>query len=84
MDVSTDTTARRIGELCVGGDWACANGDLETLGHIAHELAAYTHEPLHCKLAVLADMCRDDPEQAVAAWMRLKEQVLRDNGRPPP
>lgn len=59
------------------------NGDLETLGHIARELAAFAQEPLHCKLAVLADMCREDPDQAVAAWIRLKEQVLRQGQQEP-
>ncbi len=84
MNTVADSTAHKIGELCVGGDWACSNGDLEALGNIARQLAAYAHEPLHCKLAVLADMCRLDPDHAVAAWMRLKKQILDENGRPPP
>lgn len=84
MDVTTDTTALTIGQLCVGGDWACTNGDLETLGYIAGRLAWCVREPLHCELATLAEICRCDPDRAVAAWMRLKDQVLHDDRRPPP
>lgn len=83
MDATGATTVHKIGELCVDGDWACASGDLEALETIARQLATYVHEPLHCKLAVLADMCRLDPDNAVAAWMHLKEQILGDNGSPP-
>lgn len=38
-DMSTDSTTHTRGELCVGGDWACTNGDLETLGYVAGHLA---------------------------------------------
>lgn len=79
MSVNRAAATRTIGELCVGGDWACANGDLETLGHLARELARYAREPLHCELVVLADMCRDDPDQAVSTWMRLKELLLGEH-----
>lgn len=87
MDAIAGTTMHRIGELCLAGDWACTCGDLEALENIARQLAAYAHEPLHGKLAGLADMCRldpDNPDNAVAAWMHLKEQILGDNGSPPP
>ncbi|HSK05072.1 MAG TPA: hypothetical protein VK932_27675 [Kofleriaceae bacterium] len=81
---SVDSRTRTISELCIEGDRACTNGDLETLGDIAGHLAGYAHEPLHCELMGLAGMCRHDPDRAVVAWMRLKEQVLRGDGRPPP
>ena len=68
-----DETRHEIGKLCLGGDWACAHGDLETLGHIAQSLTAYAHEPLHCELLALADLCRCDSDRATAAWVRLKE-----------
>ncbi len=64
-----------IGELCVGGDWACANGDLETLAVIADQLAALAHEPLHCELVELSQLCKRDPDRAVAAWLELKPRV---------
>jgi hypothetical protein len=67
--------ARTIAKLCVGGDWACAHGDLAALGDIADRLADYAPETLHCELVALADQCRCDPDGAVAVWMRLKEQV---------
>ena len=74
----SDDTNRTIGQLCVGGDWACADGDLETLGHIAGRLATYADEPLHCRLVDLADLCRSDPTRAITVWMQLKEQIQRD------
>jgi len=72
---SEDTHA--IGKLCVGGDWACAHGDIEALGYIAGRLAEYTRESLHGELVELADLCRCDSDRAVATWLRLKKQVLR-------
>ncbi|HSN30881.1 MAG TPA: hypothetical protein VLT45_31550 [Kofleriaceae bacterium] len=70
-----DDTDHAIGTLCVGADWACSNGDLETLSNIALQLAAYAPEPLHCKLMMLADLCRSTPDSAVAVWLELKEQM---------
>ena len=68
-------TPRAIGELCFGGDWACAHGDLSALGYIARRLAEYAHEPLHCELVALADSCRCNPDHATAAWVRIKDLV---------
>ena len=73
-----------VGELCVGGDWACSNGDLETLRHIATRLAAYADEQLRCELATLVELCRCDPDRAVAAWLRLRPRVIHDGDRPMP
>jgi len=72
------TTARTIGQLCVGGDWACAHGELEALGDVAERLADYTREPLHRELVELSMLCHSDPQQATALWTRLKTQVLED------
>ena len=72
------STARTVGQLCVGGDWACAHGELEALGDVAERLADYTREPLHHALVELSMLCRRDPQQATALWTRLKPQVLRD------
>lgn len=77
------TMPRTIGQLCVGGDWACAHGELEALGEIAERLADYTYEPLHCELVALSMLCHSDPEQATATWLRLKTQVLRGVASPP-
>jgi hypothetical protein len=73
-----EPATRTIGKLCVGGDWACANGDLEALGDVAVQLADFTLEPLHHELVALSALCRSDPERVSAAWMRLKLQVLLD------
>lgn len=67
--------ADAIGTLIVGGDWACAHGDLEALGDIARRLAEIPSEPLHCELVALADTCRSDPDRATDAWVRLKQLV---------
>lgn len=73
---NNDGARRAIGKLCVGADWACTTGDLGTLSSIAAELAAYVPEPLHCKLTKLADICRSDPDDAVAIWLQLKDALL--------
>lgn len=75
-------TARAIGELCIGGDWACARGDFSTLRHIARCLAAHAPEPLHCELIALANTCSDDPERAAALWsrLRLEDRLFRSAG----
>lgn len=64
----------------MGGDWACAHGDLSTLGHISRCLADYTRNSLHRELLVLAELCHHDPELATAAWFRLKELVQHSGG----
>jgi hypothetical protein len=68
---------RRIGELCFGGDWACAHGDVSGLRDIASRLSDYAPEPLHCQLQELSDVCRYDPERATALWTALKDQVYQ-------
>jgi hypothetical protein len=76
---STSTaTARTIGKLCVGGDWACANGDFGGLRHVAQQLADYVPEPTHCELATLADACDADPDRAAELWQRLKRGLYRE------
>ncbi|HEY0478609.1 MAG TPA: hypothetical protein VGD37_13920 [Kofleriaceae bacterium] len=74
---SRDPLARTVGKLCVGGDWACAHGDLEALGDVASRLVRCTPEPLHKDLAGLCALCSADPDQASAAWVRLKNRVLQ-------
>jgi hypothetical protein len=75
--ITTASTTRAIGQLCVGGDWACAHGDLAGLRHIARRLAVLADEPLHCELVALAELCRTSPERATAAWTRLKPRLYR-------
>jgi hypothetical protein len=66
-----------IGTLVVGGDWACAHGDLGGLADVARRLATLAGEPLRRELVALADACHRDPDQATAAWVRVKTGVLR-------
>jgi hypothetical protein len=73
---SRNPHTRMIGKLCLGGDWACANGDLGALGDIAERLITCSPETLHCELARLSALCRDDPDHAAAAWVQLKNRVL--------
>lgn len=75
--------ARKIGQLCVGADWACVHGDLVALQHIAEQLAGYASEPLHCDLETLAELCDSDPARAIAEWSQLKERLYRDPGVKP-
>ncbi len=67
---------REVRELCFGGDWACTDGNLETLRFVAARLATGAPEPLHGWLLVLAAMCREDPEHAIAAWIQIKQHML--------
>jgi hypothetical protein len=66
-----------LGELCAGADSACAQGDLETLGHLAGRLAELSreHPSLHHGLTELRRLCRSDAERAMRMWMRLKRQL---------
>jgi hypothetical protein len=73
---SRNPHTRMIGKLCLGGDWACANGDLGALGDIAERLITCSPETLHCELARLSALCRGDPDHAAAAWVQLKNCVL--------
>jgi hypothetical protein len=77
MPTTEKHTIRAIGELCVGGDWACAHGDLGGLRHVAQQLADYVPEPMHCALIELATTCGCDPDRACALWARLKTDLYR-------
>lgn len=75
--VRSCATVRSSGELRLGGDWAQAHGDFEALRYIVQQLAKDAPESLHCKLAMLADMCLDDPDGAGEVWGRLKDELYR-------
>lgn len=77
MQVAKETRTRRIGELCVGGDWACAHGDLEALRYVARRLADCGPTSLHDELIAVADACYRDPDRATRAWCRVKERLQR-------
>ena len=78
MDETPPRTVRTIGQLIVGGDWACSHGDLDALGHVARQLAGHACGRLHEDLLALAAKCQHDPEGATAAWVALKERAGRE------
>jgi hypothetical protein len=80
---SRDPYTRMIGKLCLGGDWACANGNLGALGDIAERLITCSPAALHRELTGLSALCRHDPDRATAAWVQLKARVLRSVHAPP-
>ena len=69
--------APTIGSLCIGGDWAIAHGDFETLGYVARQLSTYVPEPLHCRLVDLAAACNHDAQRANQLWDEVKSQLFR-------
>ncbi len=73
----TREIAHTTGELCVGGDWACAHGDVSALRNIALQLAVSVPEPLHCRLVKLAEACHSDPERAAELWSQLKQHLYQ-------
>jgi hypothetical protein len=77
MPARKSSNAHRIGELCVGGDWACAHGDIEALGFVAKELAVRGPAHLRTRLSELVEECAVDPNRAAADWPVLKALVAR-------
>jgi len=71
------TTARSIGERCVGADWALSHGDFAALRHMAQQLAIRFPEPARCELIRLAELCLCDLDAAGALWPRVKAQLHR-------
>lgn len=66
---------RTIGELWLGGDWACAHGDVEALRHVATSLADRTSRPLRDELLAVAEACYRDPDRAATAWFEVKARA---------
>lgn len=75
---TTPKVSAAIGKLCVGGDWACAHGDLSALRHVAQQLADYVPEPIHCELEALSAACAAEPDRAAALWDALKNRLYRE------
>ncbi len=67
-----------MGELVIGGDWACAHGDFSTLHHIAEQLAEHAdnHTSLKRQLLAFANACYDDPDQAAVQWAALRTRCF--------
>lgn len=71
------SNSHSVGELCVGGDWACAHGDIEALGFVARALADRGPPSLRAQLDELAVECRNDPARAAVDWPRIKAKLAR-------
>lgn len=74
---SPDARTRLICRLCLGGDWACAHGDLAALADIAARLVTCSPEALRGEIAGLSSLCSGDLSRASAAWLKLRNRVLR-------
>ena len=68
--------SRELRELCFGGDWACADGNLDTLVFVVHRIAASAPAPIQARLLVVAELCLANLEQAIAIWLQLKDGLL--------
>ncbi len=64
------------GALLVGGDWACAHGDIEALSFVAEQLSDRISGPLHGELVELARLCRRDEELAARQWPTLRRRLV--------
>ncbi|HTJ40561.1 MAG TPA: hypothetical protein VL463_00635 [Kofleriaceae bacterium] len=64
-----------MGELLVGGDWACAEGDAATLSHVAELLALCFAEPYRTNLIEISHLGHSDPELAATRWADLRVQL---------
>lgn len=73
---STPDTAHAVGELVIGGDWACAHGDFSTLHFIAQQLADKAQAPLRRQLLACANACIDDPDDAAVQWAMLRTRCF--------
>lgn len=69
-------TAHVVGELVIGGDWACAHGDFSTLHFIARRLAKHAPAQLQGQLLSCANACYDNPDQAAEQWASLRTRCF--------
>jgi hypothetical protein len=71
-------SAHAVGELVIGGDWACAHGDFSTLHFIAERLARYAdpRTALKRQLLAFANACYDDPDEAALQWAALRTRCF--------
>ncbi len=75
------TASDALRELCFGGDWACADGNLDMLLFVMQRIATGAPEPVHARLLGIAELCLEYPEHAIALWLRLKEDLLAPHER---
>ncbi len=76
MEITATDALRELRELCFGGDWACADGNLDMLLFVMQRIATGAPEPVHARLLGIAELCLEYPEHAIALWLRLKNDLL--------
>ncbi len=76
MEITATDALRELRELCFGGDWACADGNLDTLVFVMQRIAADAPEPVRARLFGIAELCIEYPDHAIALWLRLKDHLL--------
>ena len=76
------TSARSIGVLVTGADWAIAHGDVEALAYVTAELSMQVSGPLRGALSEISELCRQDPDRACARWNRLRSQIVAPDEPP--
>lgn len=64
-----------VGELLAAADWACAHNDVETLGHIARQLAAQFAGHLHDELLGIARQVARDDARAARSWTDMRVRL---------
>lgn len=71
------TRARRhdLGVLLVGGDWACAHGDLAGLAEVAKRLGSLTKGEIRTEAFTLARLCVADHQLAAGRWFELRTRM---------
>jgi hypothetical protein len=74
--------AYRLGELLVGGDIACENGDTATLAHLAEQLCVCLAEPLRAQLVQLVHTCHTSDDHALDDWDRVRALIRSSLRRP--
>lgn len=80
---TSDGPPRELRELCFSGDWACADGNLDTLVFVVHLIAVGAPGPIQARLLGIAELCLEHPEHAIAIWLRLKDDLLARRERLP-
>jgi len=66
---------RRVRRLVDGGDWACSNGDVESLAHVARQLIADAPRAIQFDLVAVAELASVDFLVASSRWSELSGRL---------
>lgn len=69
-------SSHSISTLCMGGEWACAHGDVAGLRDVVHRLEAFVPASVRAELRAVAEACRHDAEHASALWVVAERHVM--------